>query len=228
MVWGESFPSSSPMSASACAHSPTDSVNNPDTVVPLERARRFAVRITGSSTDKVSFVFIRSLMINLHVCQLRRRILRLVGGAANPPTLLNSAQPYILGCPKIREWLRNPQSRSSHISIIKLYAFCVYLIDTPRIRCCSAGVKFEWDAAKERENMKKHGVCFEKAQHAFADPGRVIEMDTNHSQEEPRYFCYGEVDGRILTVRFTPRGGAIRIFGAAYWRKGKKRYEQEA
>jgi hypothetical protein len=28
-------------------------------------------------------------------------------------------------------------------------------------------------------------------------------------------------------VRFTVRGDAIRIFGAGYWRKGKKIYEQE-
>jgi uncharacterized protein len=53
-------------------------------------------------------------------------------------------------------------------------------------------------------------------------------MDRTHSQKEPRFFCYGEVDGRILTVRFTLRNGNIRIFGAAYWRKGQKRYEQEA
>jgi hypothetical protein len=31
----------------------------------------------------------------------------------------------------------------------------------------------------------------------------------------------------VLTVRFTYRGGVIRIFGAGYWRKGKRIYEQE-
>ncbi len=31
----------------------------------------------------------------------------------------------------------------------------------------------------------------------------------------------------IMTVRFTYRGRKIRIFGAAFWRKGKKRYEEE-
>jgi uncharacterized protein len=71
-------------------------------------------------------------------------------------------------------------------------------------------------------------VSFDRAQYAFADPHRIIEMDRTHSQKEPRFFCYGEVDGRILTVRFTLRNGNIRIFGAAYWRKGQKRYEQEA
>ena len=88
-------------------------------------------------------------------------------------------------------------------------------------------MNFEWDTEKAKDNLDKHGVSFEKAQYAFADLNRVIEMDKSHSQEEPRYFCYGEVDGRILTVRFTARNGNIRIYGAAYWRKGKKRYEQK-
>jgi len=31
----------------------------------------------------------------------------------------------------------------------------------------------------------------------------------------------------ILTVRFTYRENTIRIFGAGFWRKGKKIYEQQ-
>jgi hypothetical protein len=31
----------------------------------------------------------------------------------------------------------------------------------------------------------------------------------------------------IITVRFTYRYGKIRIFGAGYWRKGKKEYEKK-
>lgn len=38
--------------------------------------------------------------------------------------------------------------------------------------------------------------------------------------------CLGAVNGVVMTVRFTMRGEVIRIFGAAYWRKGKKDYEQ--
>ena len=89
-------------------------------------------------------------------------------------------------------------------------------------------MEFEWDPTKAKENLEKHGVSFDKARYAFADPKRIIEVDEGHSQEEPRYFCYGKVDGRILTVRFTPRAGNLRIFGAAYWRKGKKHYEQKS
>jgi len=87
--------------------------------------------------------------------------------------------------------------------------------------------RFEWNADKDAENQKKHGVAFSVAQYAFADPNRVIAENTAHSETEKRYFCFGAVEGGILTVRFTYRGGVIRIFGAGYWRKGKVIYEQE-
>jgi uncharacterized protein len=86
---------------------------------------------------------------------------------------------------------------------------------------------FQWDPIKDKENRKKHGVSFELAQYAFADPNRVIADDVSHSQDEMRYFCFGMVNEGVLTVRFTVRGEAIRIFGAGYWRKGKLIYEEQ-
>jgi uncharacterized DUF497 family protein len=91
----------------------------------------------------------------------------------------------------------------------------------------AAGSHFEWNAAKDRYNRAKHGVSFLEAQRAFFDPRRVIAEDLGHSEQEKRYFCFGQVGGGIMTVRFTWRDGRIRIFGAGYWRKGKKIYEQQ-
>ena len=88
--------------------------------------------------------------------------------------------------------------------------------------------EFEWDENKDLKNQQKHGVSFYEAQHAFLDKDRIIAKDLLHSQEEERYFCFGmdkEKNG-ILTVRFTYRNESIRIFGAGYWRKDKKIYEQ--
>lgn len=90
-----------------------------------------------------------------------------------------------------------------------------------------AQARFDWDPAKDTENQKKHGVSFSLAQYAFADPQRVIAKDVTHSQTEERYYCFGEVEGGILTVRFTYRASVIRIIGAGYWRKGKAIYERE-
>lgn len=87
---------------------------------------------------------------------------------------------------------------------------------------------FEWDAEKEQANLEKHGISFTLAQHAFADPKRVILEDVTHSTEvEKRYFCLGKVDDGVVTVRFTYREGHIRIFGAGYWRRGKQIYDRQ-
>ena len=90
-----------------------------------------------------------------------------------------------------------------------------------------ANTRFDWDSDKDAENRQKHGVSFTRAQYAFADPQRVIANDITHSQTEERFYCFGEVDGGVLTVRFTYRASVIRIIGAGYWRKGKAIYERE-
>ena len=87
--------------------------------------------------------------------------------------------------------------------------------------------RFEWDPHKDHENQEKHGVAFAVAQLAFADPKRVIAEDLSHSSSERRHYCFGWVGGGIVTVRFTYRDDAIRIYGAGYWRKGKRIYERE-
>ncbi len=86
---------------------------------------------------------------------------------------------------------------------------------------------FEWDDAKDLENQAKHGLSFSEAQFAFADPDRVIARDLGHSDEEDRFYCFGRLGEGIVTVRFTYRDKVIRIFGAGYWRKGKRIYERE-
>ena len=86
---------------------------------------------------------------------------------------------------------------------------------------------FEWNSEKDLINQSKHGISFSDAQYAFADPHRIIAEDLSHSSLENRYFCFGKTGGGIMTVRFTYRSKAIRIFGAGYWRKGKNIYEQK-
>jgi len=85
---------------------------------------------------------------------------------------------------------------------------------------------FEWDQIKNATNQRKHNVSFEEAQYAFADEKRVIAEDLTHASSEKRYYCFGNIDGETITVRFTYRNNNIRIFGAGYWRKGRKIYEE--
>jgi uncharacterized DUF497 family protein len=86
---------------------------------------------------------------------------------------------------------------------------------------------FEWDESKNIANQNEHGMFFEKAQYAFLDESRIITHDEKHCAEEERWFCFGRVESCVLTVRFTFRSGTIRIFGAGFWRKGSKYYDQE-
>ena len=91
----------------------------------------------------------------------------------------------------------------------------------------SERVGFEWDAEKDRDNQNKPGVSFAQAQYAFTDHRRIILKDHSHSDTEERFYCIGRVNDGIMTVRFTFRENTIRIFGAGYWRKGKKIYEEQ-
>lgn len=86
---------------------------------------------------------------------------------------------------------------------------------------------FEWDESKDILNQEKHGVSFKEAQFAFLDPNRIIAEDVQHSSQEKRYYCFGEVASGIMTVRFTYRHHIIRIIGAGFWRKGRSIYEEK-
>ncbi len=95
------------------------------------------------------------------------------------------------------------------------------------VKLYMAKAGFEWDEEKDRDNQAKHNVSFSLAQQAFLDPHRIIVEDVDHSREEERYYCIGRIDNGIMTVRFTYRGKVIRIYGAGYWRKGRKIYEEQ-
>lgn len=76
-------------------------------------------------------------------------------------------------------------------------------------------MQFEWDAAKARTNMKKHGVSFEEASTVFHDPLAATGLDPDHSGDEQRMITFGfSKTGRLLVVAHTDRENAIRIISA--------------
>jgi len=88
---------------------------------------------------------------------------------------------------------------------------------------------FEWDPAKARQNLTKHGVSFEEAQSVFFDPSSVTIADPDHSIREPRFVINGySIRQRQLVVVHTDRDGRIRIISARPAnRLERKLYEQE-
>jgi uncharacterized DUF497 family protein len=76
-------------------------------------------------------------------------------------------------------------------------------------------MRFEWDDAKARRNLRKHGVSFEEAVTVFYDPLSATFDDPDHSAEEPRFITVGNsARGRLLIVAHTERGATIRIINA--------------
>jgi len=61
-------------------------------------------------------------------------------------------------------------------------------------------MNYEWDTAKNRENIRKHKVSFEQAKIALEDPCRLYFYDEAHSLGEDRYVVVGNAEGRILFV----------------------------
>ena len=86
---------------------------------------------------------------------------------------------------------------------------------------------FEWDRNKDLYNQSVHGISFEVAKRAFDDPNMLVVRDMKHSSVENRFYCIGKIGEDVITVRFTIRKSKVRIYGAGYWRQGKKIYEKE-
>lgn len=77
-------------------------------------------------------------------------------------------------------------------------------------------IKFEWNPAKARANLKKHGVSFEEAQSVFYDEHAIQFFDPDSSSEEDRFLMLGLSDrARVLLVCHCEREGeVIRIISA--------------
>jgi uncharacterized DUF497 family protein len=54
---------------------------------------------------------------------------------------------------------------------------------------------FEWDTAKARTNLRKHGVSFRVATGVFRDPLARTIFDDEHSEDEERWVTLGRTEG---------------------------------
>ena len=84
-------------------------------------------------------------------------------------------------------------------------------------------IAIEWDPAKAKANVRKHGVSFEEALSVFYDEFAVQFFDDEHSPDEERFLLLGMSTGaRLLLVCHCEReaGHVIRIISA---RKATKR-----
>ena len=90
-------------------------------------------------------------------------------------------------------------------------------------------IQFEWDPAKAKMNLRKHGVAFREAATVLRDPLGITIFDPDHSDEEDRFITFGfSAAGRLLMVAHAERGKRIRIISArGLTRAEREAYEQE-
>ena len=85
-----------------------------------------------------------------------------------------------------------------------------------------SALQFEWDADKEAQNLRKHGVRFRVAARVMLDPYRIEIYDGREDYGEDRWATIGYVDPVLLYVVYTVRDEeTIRLISA------RKANEQE-
>lgn len=84
-------------------------------------------------------------------------------------------------------------------------------------------MEFEWDETKNRTNIAKHGISFDRAKRIFEGPV-YTEFDERFDYGEQRLSSTGLIDGIVtVVVVHVDRSGAIRIISA----RKAQRYERE-
>ena len=63
-----------------------------------------------------------------------------------------------------------------------------------------AQYNFDWDPVKARENLRKHGISFERAAQVFLDPFAISIRDEAHSDTEDRWVTLAKDQSENLLV----------------------------
>lgn len=97
----------------------------------------------------------------------------------------------------------------------------------PRINVRPTAYHFEWDQAKNRSNIRKHGFDFADAEEMFRGV-LLAHPDTREDYGENRWIGIGAIRGRTAVVVFAERGPAtIRIISLRKAdREERKQYEK--
>jgi uncharacterized DUF497 family protein len=82
-------------------------------------------------------------------------------------------------------------------------------------------MEFEWDEAKRRSNLRKHGIDFIGVEEVF-DAATVTILDERTDYGEERFVTFGLLDGRVVVVAHTETDKVIRVISV---RKATKNEE---
>ena len=82
-------------------------------------------------------------------------------------------------------------------------------------------MRYEWDEAKRRSNIQKHGIDFIGIERVFAGETITI-LDGRFDYGEARFVTLGLLSGRVVVIAHTESDEAIRILSV---RKATKHEE---
>ena len=85
-------------------------------------------------------------------------------------------------------------------------------------------MQIEFDPAKDRINLEKHGISLAAAADVDLDSAIIIE-DRRFDYGEARFLAYAPIFGRLHVLWFTMRGTIVRAIGLRQAnRRERKRY----
>lgn len=86
---------------------------------------------------------------------------------------------------------------------------------------------FEWNEAKRKANLKKHGIDFD-AVWDFDWGSATIQPDLRANYGESRFVAYSFINDRLYCLAYTPRDGYTRIISLRKANAREQRmYEEE-
>ena len=92
----------------------------------------------------------------------------------------------------------------------------------------TSSVRFEWDEAKRKANVAKHGIDFIDVPEMFGSL-MLVGTDSRKEYGEIRKIGFGFIRGRLMVVAFTEREpNSIRIISVRKANTREEAYYQEA
>jgi len=64
-------------------------------------------------------------------------------------------------------------------------------------------MRFEWDEAKRRANLNRHGFDFLRVEEVFGNKTSFTLLDDRFNYGEIRFLTLGLLDGRVVAIAHT-------------------------
>ena len=84
-------------------------------------------------------------------------------------------------------------------------------------------MKFEWDEAKRRVNLRKHGIDFADCPEIMQMPDSVTFLDERGLYDEDRFRTFAWLSDQLILIAHTAFDDEVRIISA----RKVKRHEQK-